>query len=235
MISRASGPAQRTEGPPGSRSRGPNPGPKSGGAGSRTATPRRRRFPSASATRPPWNQDRQAGSERSGGSGSSVKSAIRTSLLLRLGTGSRRRSSVSPQTLQSALPDLRPQERGEDTVRDDRLAPRVAVAGDLVDGGRRRRLARGAVAHLGPRLPAEERRPREHRDQAELRTPEEGPRPGRRREREDEDERHRVARHRPAVEKPEGEKGRDEDEEEIGCGPRGAAGRRRRVPRRRGR
>ena len=93
-----------------------------------------------------------------------------------------------PPDGQPPFPDLRPQERGENAVRDDRLASRVTVAGDPVYGGRRGRLARRAVANLGPRLPAEERRPREHRDQAELRASEEGPRPGRRRKGENEDE-----------------------------------------------
>ena len=49
------------------------------------------------------------------------------------------------------------------------------------------------------------------------------PRPGRHGKREDEDERHGVARHRPAVEKPERQEGRNQNEEEIDGSPRGAA------------
>ena len=97
MRSRASGPAHRLEGRPGADSLVPNPFPNSGGAGSRTATAKSLWFPSARPTRPVWRNTFQAGSVRSGGSPSAVKSARRTSRRFIRGTVPVRRSSESGQ------------------------------------------------------------------------------------------------------------------------------------------
>ena len=130
-----------------------------------------------------------------------------------------------PPDGEASLPDRSPQERGEVSVRDDRLPARMPVAGDLVDRLFRRRLPGRSEAHLGPCLPAEEQGAGEHRGETERRAPKQGDCPGGRRQCENEDERHRIPRHRPVVEEPQGQEGRNEDEEEVDRTSWEAAGR----------